>query len=101
LNDSDVMFTHIIRSGFVSSIVDESKRLVRVKFPDLDFISGPLQVLEHPWIYIKTTVNDNHFHTATTPTEIKQWMPKVNENVLCSFLPVEDGDGFVLGRIPA
>jgi len=98
--NGEVMFTHIIRSGIVSSIVDESKRLVRVKFPDLDFVSGPLQVLEFPWMKITTTVNDGHFHTATTPVEIKQWMPKVNENVLCSFLPVEDGDGFVLGRIP-
>ena len=100
MTDAEVMFTHIIRSGIVSSIVDESKRLARVKFPDIDFISGPLQVLEFPWMKITTTVNDGHLHTATTPTEIKQWMPKVNEKVLCLFLPVDDGDGFILGVIP-
>ena len=37
----------------------------------------------------------NHKHDLT----IKPWMPKVNDTVLTLYLPVFNGDGFVLGGI--
>lgn len=41
-------------------------------------------------------VEPDHNHPGSTVT---LWLPKINETVLVVYLPVEDGDGFVLGRI--
>ena len=39
----------------------------------------------------------SHRHDLT----IKPWMPQVNATVLVLYLPVEGGDGFILGEIGA
>ena len=43
----------------------------------------------------KTELQDGHQHDLT----IKPWMPLVNDTVLTLYLPVFNGDGFVLGGI--
>lgn len=78
---------NMVRVGIVTD-VDKNDRRVRVRFPNLNMTSGWLYVLQSPpdvKIIIDFTV---------TP-----WMPEVNDRVLCLYLPVFNGDGFVLGAI--
>ena len=78
---------NMVRVGIVTD-VDKKDRRVRVRFPNLNMTSGWLYVLQSPpdvKIIIDFTV---------TP-----WMPEVNDRVLCLYLPVFNGDGFVLGAI--
>lgn len=78
MNDLDSNILHnLLRIGTVSS-VDTSKCRARVYFPDKNYVSGWLSVIQ------------------TSKTE---WVPKVNEEVVCLYLPVFNGDGFVLGGI--
>lgn len=66
------------RIGTVSDI-DEAKRHVRVYFPDVDIVSG--------WIPVVTT---------GTP-----WMPDIDDVVICLYSAGFNGDGYVLGVLPA
>lgn len=78
---------NMVRVGIVTD-VDKNDRRVRVRFPNLNMTSGWLYVLQSPpdvKIIIDFTV---------TP-----WMPSVNDKVLCLYIPVFNGDGFVLGAI--
>lgn len=78
---------NMVRVGIVTD-VDKKDRRVRVRFPNLNMTSGWLYVLQSPpdvKIIIDFTV---------TP-----WMPEVNDRVLCLYIPVFNGDGFVLGAI--
>lgn len=78
---------NMVRVGIVTD-VDKNDRRVRVRFPNLNMTSGWLYVLQAPpdvKIIIDFTV---------TP-----WMPSVNDKVLCLYIPVFNGDGFVLGAI--
>lgn len=70
------IITNMVRVGIVSD-VDKKKRCVRVRFPNLNLTSGWLYVLKNP----------------------NSWIPAVNDKVLCLYLPVFNGDGFVLGVI--
>ncbi len=104
------ILANLVRIGTVSSI-DSGKRVVRVIFPDKDMVSGWLHVLQHPraGVYIKpegehshdiigggkTEIEGEHDHAAS----VTYWMPRVNETVLVLYLPVFNGDGFVLGAI--
>ena len=36
-------------------------------------------------------------HDHLPGSHLTYWMPKVNDRVLCLYLPVFNGDGFVLG----
>ncbi len=67
---------NVVQVGKVSA-VDEAKRMVRVIWPASGETSGWLYVLQQSEI----------------------WLPKINEAVLVIYQPVEDGDGFVVGRI--
>ena len=62
----------LVQIGLVSD-VDRIKRCVRVLWPD----SG--------WLYILQ--------------QSGAWLPDINDRVLVLYLPAEDGDGFVVGRI--
>lgn len=63
---------------------DADKHMVRVKFQDSDFTSGWLYVLQR-----------------TSPREDapSYWMPRINDTVLCVYLPIWNGDGFVVGGV--
>lgn len=94
----------IIRVGIVTS-VDEKRRTARVKFQGEKLPSGPLHILAaRPYVPDDKTDpqkteplkgGDRHVHEL----KIKPWLPKVNAAVLCVYLPVFSGDGFMLGEI--
>ena len=65
-----------VRIGFVTD-TDATNRNVRVFFPDAEIASGWLRVLNRG----------------------DDWMPEVNDNVLCLYGKGFNADGFVLGAI--
>lgn len=104
----DNILKNLVRIGTVSS-VDNGAKKARVIFQDKNMTSGWLFVLQHPGA---VTVEEagNHSHTVlstSTSTDGKHvheasggiWMPKVNDTVLVLYLPVFNGDGFILGVI--
>jgi phage baseplate assembly protein gpV len=94
MNES--VFNGLVRIGFVTD-KDSSARKVRVKFRDVDMTSGWLPVLQHfgASISVSSAGDPAHKHTAT----LGYWMPGVNDTVAVLYLPVFNGDGYVLGGI--
>lgn len=117
--DADKILSRLVQTGYVSA-VDTAKKRARVRFPDTGITSGWLYVLQHGGTGVDVvkdgshthdiTVNDtytgggsgtiasvpDHNHSGSTTTS---WLPKVNERVVVLYLPVADGDGFILGGI--
>ena len=83
----------LIRQGAVMAI-DAGKHRARVKLDGEDH-SGWLCVLQHPGAKVTVETADGHPHNAV----LDVWMPKVNDRVLVLYLPVEGGDGFILGVV--
>lgn len=71
------ILSNLVRIGVVSSVDPENRR-ARVIFKDKGFVSGWLYVLQHI-----------------------AWMPAVNDAVVCLYIPVSNGDGFILGSSSA
>jgi phage baseplate assembly protein gpV len=104
------ILSNLVRIGTVSS-VDSEKRTARVMFKDKDMVSGWLSVLQHPraGVYVKSDGKHSHDLSGGSTTEengehdhvanVTYWMPKVNDTVLVLYLPVFNGDGFILGVI--
>ena len=67
---------HLVRVGTVTA-VDASTRKVRVWFSDMNFPSGWLTVLRHG--------------------QADTWLPAVNDTAVVLYLPVWQGDGYILG----
>lgn len=67
---------HFVRVGTVTAI-DAKARKARVLFQDMGFTSGWLTVLRHG--------------RADT------WMPEINDAAMVLYLPVFNGDGYILG----
>lgn len=106
----------IIRIGIIHSY-DPKTRLARVKFESLGgIISAPIKVVARPrhvvpekddlegdkvrkknLQYDKSNVliTEEHDHIAY----VTDWNPKVNDMVLCIFLPDGGGDGYVIGQV--
>ncbi len=90
----------MIRIGKVNDI-REDERTARVFFEDTKVMSGWLKVLKNtPFIPDKdaaqeTASADGHKHDLI----IKPWMPNVGDAVLCLYMPVFGGDGYVLGGL--
>ena len=74
--DHEKILRNLVRIGTVTA-VDQKKRRARAKFQD----SG---ITSH-WLY--------------TVQAGAAWLPKVNDTVLVIYLPVFNGDGFILGVI--
>lgn len=106
---SDTNLENLVRIGTVTA-VDAGKRQARVKFEDTGLSSGWLYVLAAPPSVPDynapqrtefeeggsgETAYESHSHSLI----IKPWMPKVNETVLTLYLPGDNADGFVLGRV--
>ena len=70
----------MLQVGVVSS-VDAVRRRVRVLLPETGMVSG--------WL----------FAVGTRRNSVPDDLPEINDRVLVCYLPVEDGDGFVLGVI--
>lgn len=88
----------------------------RVKFQGTEMTSGWLYVIQRSGGGVTVVPDGGHGHQvvdtytgggSATPvsnhshsgTMTATWMPKVNDTVLVLYLPVEQGDGFVLGGI--
>ena len=74
--DSGKIVENLVRIGTVTD-VDRRRKRVRVKFQDAGITSAWLPVLAAP----------------------SPWLPEINATVLTLYLPVFNGDGFVLGVI--
>lgn len=74
--DTETILSGLVRIGTVTD-TDSSKRMVRILYKDFDMTSGWLKVL-------KTD---------------SSWMPKVNDVVVALYLPVFNGDGFIIGGL--
>lgn len=90
----DEMLTNLVRVGTVTA-VDRGGRRARVVFDDMP--SGWLYVLQHSGAVVDVKENGDPPHEHEAGVEV--WMPAVNQTVLALYLPVDDGDGFILGAI--
>lgn len=99
----------LVRVGTVTD-VNNKKRIARVKFQSEDFTSGWLQVLNTRDFIPDYDVDqrteyeaggsgaaafERHKHDLI----IKPYMPKINDTVLCLYLPCFNADGVVLGGL--
>ena len=75
----------LVRYGTVTAV---SGTKVRVFFPDQNLSSGLLPCLQHKG----TTLTDSD-------DTLDEWKPEVGQKVVCLYLPVDNGDGFVLGVV--
>lgn len=108
--DNEMPISRLVQVGTVTDI-DNDKHRARVKFQLTGITSGWLFVLDtHPHIPDFDPApqqtdekgggsGEAAFEAHTHPLTIKQWMPHVNDTVLCIYLPVFNSDGFVLGGI--
>ena len=107
--DVEKILTRLVRIGTIT-VTDPIKRVARVKFEDTGETSGLLYVLANRSYVPDYDVpqrtefeaggsGDPAFASHKHDLIIKPWMPKVNAVVLTLYLPVLDGDGFILGEI--
>ena len=107
--DTEHILGRMVRVGVVTS-VDIPTRRARVKFDDEDNSSGLLRVLSSPPFIPKINVpqqtepeaggsGEASFEEHTHEVKITPWLPKVNDSVLALYLPMDDSDGYILGRI--
>lgn len=73
-----------VRVGTVSSV---SGNTARVIFKDMDnMVSGHLIIVQQP-------------HYGIPNWNWRPWTPEVGQSVLCLYIPIQDGDGYILGVI--
>ena len=96
-----------LRIGTVSE-VNESSRQARVRFPDVDIISGWLRVIKTPPFIPAANVTqktestsggsgESSFASHSHELVILPWFPKVGDAVLCLYDTSFNGDGYVIG----
>lgn len=100
---------NLVRVGTVTD-VNNAELKARVYFKDVGVTSDWLFVLRNqPFIPDyngpqKTELSaggsgeqayESHFHGLI----IKPWMPKINDTVVALYLPIFNGDGFILGGV--
>ena len=76
--DTARILSGLVRIGTVSD-TDAERGMVRLLYQSENMTSG--------WLYVLNRGDS--------------WMPQLNDTVLAVFLPVYDGDGFVIGGIGA
>ena len=80
--------SNMLRIGIVSSVSPGGGK-ARVFFPTMNnMVSDWLYVLRYP-----------NAKTEGDETAIIDWVPEVNDRVLCAFLYGQNTDGFILGAI--
>jgi len=105
----EIALKNLVRIGTVTW-TDPDQRVARVKFQDIDIPSGPLHVLSNRSYvpdydvpqrteYEAGGSGDPAFASHKHDLIIKPWMPRVNATVLCLYLPIWNGDGYILGEI--
>lgn len=92
------LLTTLVRIGIVSAI-DAEKQQARVIYKDIGITSGWLYVLQGKHKHtVSASIGDGggeHNHELTK----NSWMPQIDDLVLVLYLPVFNGDGFILGCI--
>lgn len=114
--DLEKILSRLVQIGTVSD-VDSGKRMARVILKETRHTSGWLKVLQHYAADMYIEPDAEHTHTITDTytgggsagtypahdhlpgSHLTWWMPKVNDQVLVLYLPVFNGDGFILGGI--
>lgn len=107
----DSYLENIVRIGTVTAI-DAKKNRARVKFQDTGISSGWLYVLQHSGAGVLIAPDGEHEHSVPAVGNTSKendhdhegaalacWLPKINETVLCLYLPAYNADGFILGGI--
>jgi len=88
--DMENILANLVRIGTVSA-VDAGKKKARVIFRDKnDLVSDWLPVLQHSGAGVTC---------GSSSGTLGYWMPAVNHTVLVIYLPVFNGDGFIMGAI--
>lgn len=111
--DAENILAGLVRIGTVTATKGS---MVRVKFRDGDMTSGWLYVLQRSGGGVSVPPDGGHTHQITdtytgggqASTQLNHahagtvtggWMPNINDTVLVIYLPVWQGDGFILGVI--
>jgi phage baseplate assembly protein gpV len=104
---------NLVRIGTVSAV---SGQKARVMFDDTGITSDWLIVLQHPGADVHVEPDAEHTHTITDTytgggsastepdhdhpgTHVTHWIPKVGSRVVALYVPVIDGDGYILGEL--
>lgn len=103
------ILSRLVQIGTVTN-VDNVRRMARVKFHDTGITSAWLHVLKSPPFipacdgpqhteFESGGNGDNSFASHRHDLVILPWMPKVNDTVLTIYLPVKEGDGYIIGGV--
>lgn len=101
------LLKNIVRVATVTD-VNNDEHIARVKFKDTGYTSDWLRVLDNrPFIpdydvpqrteYEAGGSGYPEFESHKHDLIINQWMPVVNQTVLTLYIPVDDGDGYIIG----
>lgn len=101
---------NLVRIGTVYA-VDYDNHTCRVRYQATGITSGVLKVLNNRCFIPTYNVQQRtesaaggsgyaEYASHSHDLKIVQWMPSINDTVLCLYIPVESGDGYVLGAIP-
>lgn len=105
----------LVRVGTVTDVNSQRKQ-ARVKFQGEEMTSGWLYVLQHYGATLRIAEDGSHTHSisdtysggghASTVADhdhagsvLSYYMPRINDTVVCLYLPVFNGDGFIIGGI--
>jgi len=105
----------LVRIGTVTAL-DPARRRARVRYDDMDMSSGWLFVLQRYGENIRVMPDGRHTHNITDTytgggsastepnhdhpdTHVTTYMPRMGERVVVLYLPIFNGDGFVLGGL--
>jgi phage baseplate assembly protein gpV len=106
----DKLLQGLVRMGVVTEVDAEARRVL-ARYPDTGIVSGWLYVPQHPGAGVAVSPDGAHTHELTegsaseapdhdhTGTRLTVWLPNIGDRVLALYVPVWDGDGYVLGAI--
>ena len=105
--DNAEILNNIVRVGTVRA-VDAEKRMAQVWYGDLGIVSGWLHVVQFFCAGVDVAPDGGHSHSGEVPgepahahcgTAVAGGMPAVDARVLVLYMPVFNGDGFILGGL--
>ena len=105
---------NLVRIGVVSA-VNAADKTARVIFEDKNITSGWLHILQHGGAGVSIKAAGIHTHSITDTftgggsasdagghihaANVTTWIPAINDSVVVLYLPVFNGDGFILGAL--
>ncbi len=101
----DRIISRLIQIGTVMAV---SGTKARVRHEDSGIISDWLPVLQRTDEVVAIQSAGSHTHdgsagsaagTHTHTAAVTSWVPNVNDKVVCVYLPMQNSDGFIIGRI--